>query len=46
MKLNTNGHANLLVNLKQDLHIEYHNYLKDLVCKTRKNRNYLKFCNK
>jgi hypothetical protein len=41
-QLNTNGNAFLLSNLKQDLHIQYHNYLKETLEKTRKNRNYLK----
>lgn len=37
--------AYLLPNLKQDLHIENHNYLREISEKTKKNRRYLKESN-
>jgi hypothetical protein len=41
-KLNANGQANLLPNLKQDLSIKSHNYLREYNQKNKKNRTYLK----
>lgn len=40
-ELNTTGNAFLLNHLRQDLHIQVHNYLKEILDKTRKNRKYL-----
>lgn len=41
-KLNADGHANLIANLKRDLHIQSHNYLKEMNAKIRKNRRYMR----
>jgi hypothetical protein len=41
IKLNA-GHANLLANLKKELHIKSHNYLREMNERNKKNRRYLK----
>jgi hypothetical protein len=41
-KVLNKGNAYLLPNLKQDLHIENHNYLREISEKAKKNRRYLK----
>lgn len=40
-ELNTHGNAFLLPRMKQELHIQPHNYLKQTSEKTRKHRKYL-----
>lgn len=40
-ELNTTANAFLLEHLRQDLHIQVHNYLKETLDKARKNRKYL-----
>ena len=40
-KVLNKGNAYLLPNLKQDLHIEHHNYLREISEKSKKNRRYL-----
>ena len=39
-KLNTTGNAFLLNHMRKDLHIKFHNYLRETSDKTRKNRKY------
>jgi hypothetical protein len=41
-KLNANGNANLLINLKKDLRIKSQNYLREISEKNRKNLKYLR----